>query len=226
MRLSYSTIANTLQPQNSHNFVNKNILGLKPEERPEWKEGKVAHDIIQKHVSGRQPHMVLSKVKELDDVKFPIVETKDFDPKCRIEVSLNQLFPNKTDFEHDYTLLGFIDGRDEEWTRGLEIKTSSNLWSLMKFKKAMQRKVYCFAVPTLKSMTLITTPRNEMEWASIKPKVYTVPTTEKDKIDAMNWILAAIALLQSGDFTGGLNEDGICTDKWCYFGRNCSFKRG
>ena len=232
IQLSYSTINNCLQPHNGHNWLNRQ-MGQKPEDKWFYHEGKEAHDTIQDHVSGKKLHLFLGHI----DKRFPIVERVDFDPRTKFEFSFNVFlydFMTKNPkglklpikLNGEYSLLGFFDGRDEGWTEALEIKSSVTPWSLGKFQKSMQRKLYSLAHDSLKDMYLITGKRKAEEWEQDKPKIFKVPVTRQDKLDAIEWILDAIDLLESGKFDGGLDENGKCTDPWCYFGSSCSFKNG
>ncbi len=227
--LSFSTINNCLQPYNSHNWLNK-MLGAKPEDKWYYHAGTEAHRIIQQHVSGAKKHPYLQYIKE----KFPVVERVDFDPRCKFAFIINsdgQTFPAVRMMGHilpknkkNYVIIGYFDGRDEEWTKGLEIKTSSNPWSVGKFQKSMQRKLYSLAKPSLKFMYLITGQKDPAQWENEPPKMYKVPVTDQDRRDATEWILKAIHILEAGEFKGGLDENGKCTDPNCYYGANCQFK--
>lgn len=192
------------------------MMGLKPEVRDYWTAGKEAHAIIQAHVSNKKKHPFLNHI----ELTFPIVEEKDFDERCKFN------FPVKVGTNkgvNEYNMIGFYDGLDFENKRFLEIKSSDPLWSVGKFQKAMQRKVYSLANPKLKEAILITCSKKIENWEKAPPKVFKVPLTEQDRREATSWIASAIQLLMSGDFTGGL-EDGVCRDRWCYFGNACSFK--
>lgn len=221
--LSFSTINNCLQPENSHNWLNK-MMGYKPEDKWYYHAGKEAHDIVQRHVSGVEKHPHLKHIKEV----FPIVETRDFDPACMFEFNFNKALEKNeltpTDLEQEYHVIGFYDGRDNLYTKFLEIKSSSNPWSLMKFQKSFQRKIYVLSNENIKNCYLITGQKEPEKWKKDPPKTYSVPATKKDKIDALAYIYDAVRVIQSGEFKGGLDENGKCTDPYCYFGCNCQFK--
>ena len=217
VRLSFSTINNCLQPNNSHNWINK-MMKIPVEVKPAMTAGRLGHDLIQKHVSGKE------LIKGLDYIKitFPIVEEKDFDERCKFSFEVK-----------GYEIIGFYDGLDRENGNMLEIKLSSNPWSVGKFKKAVQRKIYSLANPDLKKAYLITGSTNpevwvknpEREWEYQPLKIYSLALTEKDRQDALKWIEAGIQLFENGDFSGGLDENDRCTDPWCPWGKNCSFKQ-
>ena len=211
--LSFSTINNCLQPYNSHNWLNK-MLGAKPEDKWYYHAGTEAHRIIQQHVSGAKKHPYLKHIK----VKFPVVETRDFDPRTKFSFKIRMPLKEK------YEVIGFFDGRNEDWSKGLEIKTSSNPWSLAKFQSSMQRKLYSLASPNLKVMYLITGQKEPDRWEEDKPKLYRVPVTFQDRQDALEWVKKAIDVIEAGEFRGGLDENGKCTDPNCYYGANCQFK--
>lgn len=205
MKLSFSTL--NMLHTNSHCWLNR-LAGVERVDYWFYKEGREAHRIIQDHVSGVSKHRYLSHI----DIHFPIVETKDFDPKTKFE------------FEFEgYTIIGYYDGIDYKNNRFLEIKTSNKLWSLGKFKKAMQRKLYGLANPELKTSILITGSRKIEDWKEIPPRVYTVPVTKKDLEEVKEWIREGIKILEAGKFDGGL-VDGKCVDPYCPYGQNCLFK--
>jgi hypothetical protein len=121
-------------------------------------------------------------------------------------------------------MIGFFDGLNNETKQMLEIKTSSTPWSIGKFQSLIQRKIYSLARPDITEIVCITATRDPKEWEAIAPKSFTIPMTRRDREEAMEWILAGIRVLESGSFSGGLDESGRCNDQWCYFGKNCSFK--
>ena len=205
IQLSYSTINMLLTA--SHNWLNK-MMGLKPEDKWYFKAGRDAHRIIQDHVAGINPDPRLAHITD----QFPIVEEVDFDERCKFSKEVE-----------NYLMVCFFDGLNEELKKSLEIKTSSNGWSISQFQDSMQRKVYGFIRPDLKDGTLITCAMDSDKWLGKPPKVFYVPYTEHDRNDAKHWILSGIKVLEKGDFTGGL-EDGKCTDPNCYYGVNCQFK--
>ncbi len=222
IQLSFSTINNCLQPENSHNWLNKQ-MGLKPEDKWYYHEGKEAHKIIQGHVCGRKQNDKLSHIK----TRFPIVEHYDFDPKTKFGFDLTSVVSPMElgcSFKNIYKIIGFIDGKDRAHTKFLEIKSSSTPWSLSKFQKSMQRKLYALSDKNFTESYLITCKRKEEEWENDKPKLFQVPVTDEDRQEAVEWIIKAVKTIEDGKFSGGLDENGKCTDPWCYFGNTCSFK--
>lgn len=205
MRLSYSTMR--LLYECPHNYVNK-ISGIAQPSRPEFEEGKEAHKILQAHLCGDAIREDLQHLK----FHFPIVEKVDFDPHTKFEVPFGK-----------HTIFGFFDGLNIEKGQLLEIKTSSTLWSLNKFKDLIQRKIYGWAMPELKEAILITSARDPEQWKYQPPKAIKVPFTQKDRDEAVEWIEKAIQMIESGDFTGDL-VNGKCVDPRCYWGDACMFK--
>jgi len=210
MKLSYTSLNNI---HNGHEWLNKQ-MGIPVPDYPFLKEGKEAHRIIQGHLSGKNPHLYLKDLK----ITFPIVEEKDFDEKCKFEFNVT---PN-------YTIFGFVDGLDPDNKRILEIKTSSNNWSISKFADSMQRKIYGLAFLDYKETFLVTGSKDPEKWVANPPKIFSVPITANDREDAKAWIAKAIAILEKGDFTGGLDENGKCTG--CFWNManykhlaNCNF---
>ncbi len=90
MHLSYSTIK--LLYDHPHCWLNKQ-MGIKAEEKPWMTEGREAHAIIQAHVSGKKPDERLKHI----DFHFPIVEERDFDPRCKFSFQF-----------HEYEIIGFF----------------------------------------------------------------------------------------------------------------------
>lgn len=239
IQLSYSTLR--MVQEASHNWLNK-VMGMKPEDRHYYKEGKDAHNIIQMHVSGRKYHPDLGGLAEemegnpesKQPIRFPIVEETDFDKNCKFEFSLKETieFYNKQYTEplrfpmprDDYSIIGYFDGKDPFSKRFLEIKSSSTMWPITKFFNSPQRKIYALAEPEYKELVAVTCPRDVSLWKTLKPKVYKIPLTPRDRTEAIYWILDGIKIIESGDYTGGLDEDGKCRNFRCYYGVNCQFK--
>lgn len=199
VRLSYSSLNNL---HNGHEWLNKQ-MGIPVPDYPFLTAGRKAHRIIQDHVSGVKSDKRLKHI----EIDFPIVEQVNFDPECKFSFPVG-----------GYEIFGYIDGKDPVNRRFLEIKTSSNLWSMGKFKNAIQRKIYATALPGYSEAYLITGSKDPDEWVKYPPKLYSIKLTKKDKMDAMDWILKGIMKLESGDFTGGLDENGRC--KGCFWNMN------
>lgn len=124
----------------------------------------------------------------------------------------------------EYWMVCYLDGQDPAKNRFLEIKSSSKLWSLGQFEKLMQRKIYSFAKPEYTNTVCVTVSRDPQEWRNGGVKKYTVPASQEDKEQAYQFLLDGIKVLESGDYNGGLDENGKCTDYRCYYGVNCNFK--
>ena len=209
MRLSFSTLR--LLHDCPHNYVNK-ISKIEQPESIYLIEGKEGHRIGQDHVSGKKLHPGMAHIKMV----FPIVEEKDFDERLKFEV------PYK-----GHTIIGFCDALDklipDSPTRLAEFKFSSSPWSLDKYKKDYQRKMYGWAIRSLKEAILITGQRQPEKWLSQPPKTLKVPFVEQDYVDAEWFIDRGLEIIQSGDFLTDL-EDGKCRDPRCYWGERCMFK--
>lgn len=168
----------------------------------------------------------MSELSDID-ISFDIVEEKDRDERTFFEFNLREKmaeFKQESSFKNDYVVVGYYDGLNADKTRFLEIKTSSNPWSIGKFKRSFQRKIYALSNTNLKEAYLITCGRKISDWILKKPKIYKLKITEQDYIDALSFINNAVALLEKGDFRGGLNENGVCDSYGCYYGKNCQFK--
>ena len=209
MHLSYSSLNNL---HNGHEWINKQ-MGIPVPGYPFLKDGLDAHRAIQDHVSGKKKNDLLKHI----DVVFPIVEETAFDKRCKFSFNIK-----------GYDIIGFTDGRDPDNKRLLEIKTSTNGWSIRQFKNAIQRKLYALALQKYEEFYLITGTGDMSQWDKKPPKVYSLTISTQDRIDAQDWILQGINKLESGDFTGGLNEEGRCTG--CFWNHpkypemaNCNF---
>ena len=217
--LSYSSIY--MLYNSSHQWVNK-MMSIKQEDRYYFREGREAGRIIEDHVAGIKKHPDLAHITE----HFSVVEQKDFDPQTKFEFS-----PAK-----GYIMCGWADGLDREAKKVLEVKSSGvttdkktgemkcNYWTITKFKNSMQRKVYSIGFPWSKEAFIITAPRLPEQWKMFPPKLMSLPQTKQDGVEAMEWILGGIKILEAGDFTGGL-IDGECRDPYCNYGTNCYFKK-
>ncbi len=212
LQLSYSTI--NMVYEASHNWLNKQ-MGLKPEDHDYYHQGKEGHRIIQDHVSGKKPDERLTHIK----FSFPIVEEVDFDARCKFEVPFEA-----EGLKNEYSIIGFVDGKNLEEKRILEIKVSSVPWSVLKFQQSLQRKLYAMSLIDMVETIGITAVRNPDNWKLDQPKLYKIPNTDKDRQEARDWIIGGIKIIESGDFKGGLDENGKCTDPRCYYGVNCQFK--
>lgn len=209
MRLSFSTMR--LLHECPHCYVNK-MFKIKQPESIYLVEGKIAHGIMQRHVSDVEEHPAFAHI----GLKFPVVEKIDFDPDCKFEVPFGK-----------HTIIGFIDGLDkrvdEKPTVMLEGKFSSSPWSLGKYKKDPQRKIYGWAMRSVKTAYLITGKRTPEEWETIKPVTRKVDFTEQDYKDAEDYMSKAIKMIEEKDFYGDL-DNGVCTSYNCWYGANCMFK--
>ena len=210
MTLSYSTINYCLQPENSHNWINK-MLGLKVPDNEFFRNGHRLHDIIQKHLSGKTIDYRLKHIS----YSFPIVEEVNFDKRCEFTHKLSD----------KYSIRGFVDAKDPDNFRLGEIKTASKMWTVGDFQRSIQRKIYALAHPEYKEMIGITALSDDSQWVSSPPKVYPIPLTNRDRKEAEKWINDAIELLEKGVFTGGLDENGVCNMRFCSYAENCSFKK-
>ena len=219
IKLSYTSLNNL---HNGHEWLNKQ-MGIKIPDYPFLKEGTEAHRLIQDHVSGKTPHEFLKHI----EVSFPIVEeiSDEKDPeywnakeKCKFSKTISD----------KYEIYGYIDGLNETEKKFLEIKSSSEPWSISKFKNAMQRKIYAWAKPEYKEAFLITGQKDPARWEKESPKLYSLQNTDQDREEAENWILEGIRILEVGVFNKGLDENGRC--QGCFWNMpryrnlaNCNF---
>lgn len=213
VKLSYSGLK--LLHEASHSWLNK-MMSIPVPDYPFLKEGKKAHRIIQDHVSRKIRNEFLKHI----EINFPVVEEEDFDERCKFTISISD----------KYSVSGFVDGLDERNKRFLEIKTSSKPWSMMQFRDAMQRKIYALAHPEFTDAYLITGSKDSKVWEKEPPKLYSVSLTQKDRDEALDWIMKGIKILEEGKFDGGLDEEGYCESCFWNMPRypelaNCNFLR-
>lgn len=207
--LSYTTINNCLQPENSHNWLNKQ-MGIEPPDNEYFQAGKKLHRLTQDHLCGK----VIDKRLLHINYTFPIVEEIDKDPKCEFFIKINE----------KYQVHGFVDGDDPDNHRFAELKFSGKMWSIGQFHRSMQKKIYALGHPTYNDFVGITGLLDESKWDFERPKAYKLPLSQRDRDEAMKFILAGIEVIESGKFDGGLDENGKCTNYRCYYGENCRFK--
>ncbi len=225
VRLSYTSLSAL---HNGHEWLNKQ-MGIKVPEYPFLKEGKDDHRILQDHVSGKKKHKHLSHIKK----SFPIVEEVDFDERCKFSFRIKvgtalATVPIDKIKKTEYEIIGFYDGRTEDYSRTMEGKFSSTPWSPGKFKKDIQRKIYALSNERIKEQFIITGQRNLDRWKDEPPEIYKLKPTKQDKLDAIEWIMKGVKILEKGDFTGGLDKNGKCTDCFWNMARyrdiaNCNF---
>jgi len=164
------------------------MQGLPTKDFEYFHYGKAGHDAIQKHVSGQEEHPLLAKTLPIEHFNFPIVETKDFDEKTYFEMVIKD----------KYLFRGYRDGFNPEKKRRLEIKISTTPWPSSKYKTSMQKKCYDLCNPTDKSSVLVTA-RPDLGGL----KAYEVASTQKDRDEAMAWIMKGISIIEEMDFDGG-----------------------
>lgn len=184
------------------------------------KEGKDGERIITAHVSGKKKDPRISYITNV----FPIIEEKQFDDRLRFKKTV---IAEGT----EYIVQGFADGLNLESLERLEVKLSSAPWSLSKFQKSMQRKMYIWLDDgKYKHDYLITGSRDPNVWDKQKLEISHIETTPKDGQDAFEWLMKGIqrlkdikSIMDSGDPSTGL-VDGVCANRYCLYGVNCQFK--
>ena len=206
IHFSYSTISDLMVC--SHSWINRLMKKKKP-----WLEafklGKEGHRIIQDHIGGIKADPRLEYLTE----KFSIVEKTDFDPATKFNIRVK-----------GYSVIGYLDAHDPEGKKIGEIKLSSSPWSQGKYRESPQRKIYALAFPQYTKGILITGQKEPEKWATDHLKVRELDLTAKDREEALAWLTKGIEIFEEGDFNGGLDEEGRCTDNRCPYGNNCHFR--
>ena len=182
-RLSYSTINELYSCRQS--WLNK-LMGLEKYDTGFFKEGREAHRVIQDHVSGKMKDGRLYRDGVDILPQFSVVEEVDYDPRLKFEVK----------YGPEYSLMGYMDGKDEPGGRMLEIKTASVPWSPRKLQESMQWRFYALCNPWIKEVYLVTCTRDLQN-----VKVMHTEVTPKDIIVVKKWIDEAISIIELGDFT-------------------------
>ena len=208
IQLSYSAIANCLQENNSHAWINR-VMKLPAYESDAMRNGKRLHRIIQDHFSGKIPREDLSHIP----YKFEIVEEKEKDERTHFEIQINT----------DFTFHGYNDGKCMFPPALLEIKTGSKMWSIRDFLFSEQIACYCYANPFASEIICVTALADENMWKVKQPKFYKIENTREIREKGMNYIYNAIHVFNTSKFKGGLIENvcqGCSWGKSCYFAKN------
>ena len=198
-KLSFSTLSELYNCRMS--WLNK-LMGLPKHEPVYLEEGRLAHRTIQDHVSGKKKdeRFLRDGVDILPE--FPVVEEVDFDPRLKFESKITwRDLPN-------YYLMGYMDGKNKESGRILEIKTSSNPWTPRRFEESMQWRFYALCNDWIKEVYLVTSTRDLKA-----PKVMSREITPADLDRARAWVDGAISIIESGNFNP--QEGEVC--KSCFY---------
>ena len=190
-------------------------MGIKPETTVYMTAGSNGHRIIQDHIAGIKKD---ERLAFLDEV-FPIVEVTAFDKNCKFSINID-----------GYEVIGYFAAKDPQNKRFGEIKLAGSLWTPKRFQDLPQRKIYALAEPEYTKAVLFTGSLNPNDWINSDGKkkdfkVIEVPLTERDRKEAYKWIREGLDVFESGDFNGGLDDEGRCTmGRQCPWGNNCHFK--
>lgn len=207
--LSYSTINNCLQPENSHNWLNKQ-MGMKVPDNIYFEGGRRTEKIITAHISGKLIREDLAHIK----TRCSIVAEVEFDPRCKRFMSIND----------KYQLFALLDAHEPTTKTLVDVKSGNGkMWSVGQWARSYQRKLYALAYPEYDRSVVITALMDDTRWKLEPPKEFNVPSTPKDKEEALEYLHKAIKTIEAGDFTGGLT-DGKCLNSFCYYKENCQFK--
>jgi CRISPR/Cas system-associated exonuclease Cas4 (RecB family) len=188
--LSYSTINNLYE--SPHSWINKQ-LGIEQPTSEAMAAGKVAHKILQDHVTG---------------VKL--------DPRIPLELSFKQAEYNCfAPYNDKFSLYGFIDCISFNSKTFMEYKTSSSPWSQQKFDKLMQIPFYGLCTNFRKAF-MVTSTKDLTGF-----KTFYKVITEDEINNVKKWIDGAIYIIEKGDFFTDLDENKKC--KGCNWGQSCYF---
>ncbi len=194
--LSYSTLNELINEP--HTWLCKQ-MGLPRMTSRAMQEGTDAHGVIQRHVSNVEKD---PRLKTLT-LFFPVVETKRQDPATHFQCEINA----------EYSVHGYMDGKNEPEGKGLEIKTSSTPWGMTKFYNLVQWKIAALAQPWLNEMWFITCTRDLKN-----PMCFNTPVTDKHREQALEFIKKGIAIIEGGDFSyNGVGRSRYCNYIGCPF---------
>ena len=206
IKLSFSTGNALLNAP--HTWVCKQ-MGLPTFTTTYFEEGKKAHRLIQDHVVG------LNKMTILNDLpSFSMVETRDFDDTMRVEKKINS----------KYSFHGFVDGKDPDTGRFLEIK-SGKRWSLGDFFKTDQWRLYAWALPeTYREVYLVNVPRQVDQWSANTIKVYNTTVTPPDLKKAEDFLQRVINTIENINIRidAEMANRTPGRSRWCYY-QGCPF---
>lgn len=209
INLSFSTIS--MLYTSSHGWKNR-MEKIKQPANPIFETGHRLHRIMQDYLCGDTHVETLSHITH----RFPIVEKVDRDPETKFTIPINE----------NYNVIGYLDGINYFNHTYLEIKTGEKMWPITRFIKSPQRKIYALAHPELTHGILVTAISDDSQWSTQPPKVYEVELTQKDRDEAMEWIMGGIKIVDEGKFDGGLGPDGKCIGYMCNWGKACKFYGG
>ena len=198
-KLSFSTLSELYNCRMS--WLNK-LMGLPKHEPHYFEEGRLAHRVIQDHMSGKKKDSRL--LRDGVDIlpEFSIVEEEDFDPRLKFESPITwRDLPS-------YYLFGYMDGKNKDSGRILEIKTSNTPWSPKRFEDSMQWRFYALCNDWVREIYLVTCTRG---LANLK--VMHREVTPADLEQARAWVDGAISIIESGNFNPPEGE----TCKSCYY---------
>lgn len=157
-------------------------MGLKTFSSPAMEEGKIAHQVIQKHCSGVIPLPILRNIPS-----FSIVEEKEWDERLKIKFDINE----------KYGFHGWVDGLEPSRKDFLEIKSSGTPWTLSRFANLAQWKCYALGLPDYKKIFLVNVPRTADLWNDSTIKIFNKDITDIDKQQAWDFINKGISILEN-----------------------------
>jgi hypothetical protein len=195
--LSYSTMNTLLECP--HTWLCKQ-MGLKTFDTDSFKDGRIAHNIIQSHVCGVEKNPLL-----LNLPTFSMVEEVDFDEKMKIEYQ----------YDDDTKIIGFVDGKDPERKDFLEIK-SGRIWSMADFARLPQWKIYSLALSDYKKVWFVNVPKDKNRWNSVTVRVFNANITEHHKMQAKEFIKAALDVIANIDtYMDGVQK--APRNRYCFY---------
>jgi len=190
--LSYSTLSDLKKWR--HSWLNK-MMGLPKKPFIFLEEGKNVHNVLLPHMAGVKLDPRITHREEADTrfkmPKLELYEKVDFDPDVKRVFNVND----------KYDFIVFTDGLNLTDKYRVEIKSSSNTWTLGKVRDLIQRKIQGIAFPETNRSYLVSAARNlDLPGWELSIKVFPANDNDKEKKEAWDWIKEGVEILEKGEF--------------------------
>ncbi len=177
-----------------HSWLNK-AMGIEKPTNEYMEKGKATHEKLQKVVLGDL------NIVGINLPKFNAIE-KHF----------------QKNFNDKYTLHGYADAVNYATKTLLEVKSSQTTPKTMgEFDKLIQGKYYCYVSGFRKVLYVACT----FDLSKLKTYLYEYENDDMQEVE--NWVMEAIATIETENFKSDL-VNGKCELERCPYGENCYFK--